>query len=254
MKAPTRYLGVDYRDFFYLERRPTLTEVPLGDGLGWSGEGLPANADFPPRFARAATASGDAEYWAIDPRAVSFKDASSPAPESLAGLAIAFELPPSSETAQSGSVRLGTPPPSPPPLLKPVAAAAAPPDAGIVTFDGATLTGDEGRITGLAAASDRRGFVILARLAGADAAAVRAAFAARGAENPVFRAASARPGLRLYQTRGAKLVEAELGGTEGTVVDRPSLGAALTLHAIERPPGIVRLFPDMKPKPKTNRR
>ncbi|MBT9558278.1 MAG: hypothetical protein IV100_19750 [Myxococcales bacterium] len=254
MKAPTRYLGVDYRDFFYLERRPTLTEVALGDGLVWSGDSLPANADFPPRFARAATPSGEAEYWAVDPRAVAFKDASSGDSANFAGLALAFELPPPSGAAASSSVRLGMAPPPPPPRVTPVAAAAAAPESGIVTFDGTPLTGDEGRITGLVAASDRRGFVILARLEGADAAAVRAAFTARGAENPVYRAASARPGLRLYQTRGAKLVEAELGGTEGTVVDRPSLGAALTLHAIERPPGIVRLFPDMKPKPKTNRR
>ena len=255
MKAPTRYLGVDYRDFFYLERRPTLTEVVLGEGLTWSGEGLPASADFPPRFARAVSASGDAEYWAVDPRAVAFASTEAEKDVAHAGLAIAIELPPHSpDSVAPANVVLGTAPPAPPPRATPPANAAAAPKVGALAFEGFPLEGAVGRITGLAAASDALGFVIIARLDGADATTVRAAFKARGAENPVFRSATTRPQLRLYQTRGEKLVEAELGGTEGTVVDRPTLGPALTLRATERPPGIVRLFPDMKPKPKTNRR
>ncbi|MBT9560402.1 MAG: hypothetical protein IV100_30535, partial [Myxococcales bacterium] len=61
MNRPTRYLGTDYRDFFYLVTRAALPPAPLpGQSTAWLTSELPIGPDRPPRAAFASVSAGAA--------------------------------------------------------------------------------------------------------------------------------------------------------------------------------------------------
>ncbi len=229
MKAPVRYLGTDYRDYFYLELRDVLPGAPVELGERphpWQTTTLPDNADFPPRYAL-ATPSGAIALLSIDTNAAVFA-------ESMAA------LPP--EASLSIALPVGE---------APAGAVEGRPLAGVPLPEGDGLVG-----IAFGASGHAGRFVSIARLAGARSEEVRALLLARGVEAPLFRPLPAdAPPTLAYQSRSANgtqtFVEAPLGADSGTVVNAPSFaGPSLFIAAVTRPSAIVRLFPEMRPTPK----
>ena len=150
MKSPTRYLGTDYRDYFYLRLRsvvPGPDLEPLADGGRVGGEGtwqvggLAHNAEFPPRAAYTrlrGSRGGELSVVQMDPRGATVFVAEAELPPEV-------EDPPALEPAPGG----GGVTPEAAPLPGGVTPEAAPlpggpepvatPEAGQPVFDPDTL-------------------------------------------------------------------------------------------------------------------
>jgi len=247
MNHPTRYLGVDYRDFFYLSHRTVvpgkdltpITDNPSAGEGRWLVDGLPHNADTPPRMAWTLLGGADdtservaeIEVLQLDPNAVHIT-------HSREGF---------DRTTLMATVPLGV----------------APDEADTVTLDlgGCVMHGlDPARadndirhpaatVVGL----DYNGFVWIARLRDARIADVVTVFERRGVKAAVWMPTRAESALHLYQPATAAdgrsaLLELLPGESQGTVVDTPTLAEQrLIVHAVSRPSRVVRLFPDANP-------
>ncbi len=238
MEAPTRYLGTDYRDFFYLALRhvvPGADLEPLVAGQSsdgkWRTTGFAHNAEVPPRVAvtRLATASGGSiEVLQLDPRGLAL---SKGAEGDAKALVLSLPL---SEAA--GAAQL---------------------EAGGMTFSGQPLTDAPGTPVphGAVVALSPEGFVFLALLVNASPADAAKALAGRivdgGVWYPIAAGKAGRRAAYVYQSTPAGLIEQSLGEGEGIVVTAPTLdGPRVVASARARPPRIVRLFPEMRPKQK----
>ena len=242
MQAPTRYLGADYRDYFYLTLRQVvpgadllpLAAGPAVEGEGrWRTKGLPRNAEFPPRLAvtwlRGSGGTGRLDVLQLDPRALtaSFAPAGD-APVPIDPKAVVLTVPLGDASTASVALTVGD-------LELRGAPAATAPDGPVAR---ATVLG-----------KDAAGFVYAVLVEGASIADAREVLHRRGIDDPIWMMGSPAAPIRLYQAAATGLVELDLGADEGDVV--PTLTRdvpRLVLSARERPPRIVRLFPQMKPR------
>ncbi len=236
MKSPTRYLGVDYRDFFYLRLRNVVPGADL-DGAGqWQVEGLPHNAEFPHRLATATKTVGDGRLRVLqlDPR----------------GLSLSLIEP---DGATNVDTLIGTIPTG----VSPGGEAASLKLAG-ATIEGATLKDapTEALPQATVWAEDEHGFVWIVDVRDATLADATALLETRGISDPIWTVAAEgkTPESYVYQPTANRdgeqaLIEVLLGESEGNIViglttDVPRL----QIHARERPSRLVRIFPEVKPR------
>ena len=249
MKAPTRYLGVDYRDYFYLQLRPVVPGDdlaplqpggPPNDGQ-WRVEGIPKNAEFPHRSAwtRLQVANqGRIDIMQLDLRATQLRDLSAEGEADPEWEPLMATLPIWSEPAGSGDVI----------------------DAGGFEFRGGTPTTApaEPLKQGVAIGLDPNGFLWLAWTHNATIAQAAAALKQGGVGRIVWRAPAAgteesEAPVRLYQPTTSEsgapaLIELPLGQLEGKVASVVTRDVRrVVVNAIKRGSSIVRVFPEMRP-------
>lgn len=233
MNAPTRYLGVDYRDFFYLVRRRVVPGADL-DEARWRMD-LPHNGDSPPRIAwarlRSRDAQGRLDVLQIDPTGVQ---------TSLTGQG------PFEPERLMATI----------PLAWPGAAG----DEAVIDIVGTEIRGrplsaaPPGPLTATVLGRDDH-FVYLASATRVPTAEIRAVFEQRGVRDVVWVPTPATAEIRVYQpARGkdgrAALLELEPGRFGGEVVDRPTIREPrLVLHALARSPRVERLFEGSTSRP-----
>lgn len=257
MKAPVRYLGVDYRDYFYLTLRqvvPGADLSPLGggaDGEGvWRTEGLPHNAEFPPRMATTRLSppgGGRIDVIQVDPRAT----------------ALGVIEPGGEATTENAKTTAETTAET---LMAQIPMGAATGKTNVV-IAGLTLSGSqpaeapaEPLENALVFGTDAAGFAFFAHLSDARVSAGVKALQERGVGAPLWVRGERKSGVRLYQPTRDKtgkpaLIEMRLGDADGEVVSRMSIDErGLVLAARPRAPRIVRMFPDMRPKERKKRR
>ncbi|MFT5433539.1 MAG: hypothetical protein ACI9OJ_004245, partial [Myxococcota bacterium] len=236
MKAPTRYLGVDYRDYFYLQLRAVVPGADLaalqdaaleGDGR-WSTANLPHNAEFPPRLAEtrlSTTGGGSIDVIQIDPRGVTV----GPLADDHTALIATIPSP------QAGPASLSI---------------------GEAKVAGNALDSDDKqpveRATAVGVGPD--GFVFIALVRNASQADVAQIFQSRKISGGIWGSVLATAEPLVYQSveragGGTALTELSLRAQVGTVVERPRSDVPrLTIQMKLRPSRVVRLFPNMLPK------
>ena len=246
MNRPRRYLGVDYRDFFYLHKLPVVPGAdlqPPSGTAGRPGEGrwliseLPHNAALPPRLAWTWLEShpGRLEVLQIDPRAAR------------------FELAPASRTKEARSTEdfdrdglvLSIPAdgrPGPEPTVIEVG------EALLIGVSPSSVKAPGEPSTGTLAGTDPNGFFWAVRVLGASLRDGLVVLARRGVERPIWIPTEAGPPVWFYQPApgGRGLIELLAGDSQGAVVDGPMAETArLRVYAAQRPERVVRLFPEM---------
>lgn len=237
MNRPRRYLGVDYRDFFYLYTRPQLPGAdlpPIGareqESEGrWLTARLPRNAEIPRRMAWTwlAAGGGRLEALVMDPAAIRITDHSGLDRDRLAA-----------------SIPIGDK----------IADADALLDVGGVTVRGRDLKAEQlpaGPVNATVFALDADGFLWVVRVLGAPLRDARLVLRKRGLTQAIWVPTGADTPIWMYQkaTRSGRrtgLLELLPGDTQGAVVDSPSTDTRrLLVHTRERPERVVRLFPEM---------
>ncbi len=252
MKAPVRYLGVDYRDFFYLRLRHVVPGADLpalraGDPAPEEGEweikSLPHNGEFPPRLAttriRPRVGPGQLTVMQLDPRALS------------------AAMLPASQGDQAPEVDRKTLVATIPILTTPQGELRTV-TLGDVSIMGAPLEAAPAGAMPRAIVwgIDPNGFVMVVDVENAELKDAADVLAGRGVKNGIWTVPldDGPTDIRIYQATQNEagedaLIELPLGAIEGKVVTQvTSDSMRVMIHAEAREPRIVRLFPDMKPR------
>ena len=229
MNRPTRYLGTDYRDFFYLVTRPALPPPLLpGQTVRWLTTELPIGPERPPRAALGSVSAGSAagvEVLVVDSSAARVMAAATPEPTRPFAT-----IPWRDAAASTDSVNTVLP--------------------GGRTLVGKPLAalGPDGETGRLAAGVNADGMVVFAR--GPTAAVVLVAMRALGVATPSFSAGSAGP-FWMYAAASdgsPGLLELEPGQDQGVVVAGVTdAESRLGVWAVPRPPRWERYWPDANP-------
>ncbi len=267
MKAPTRYLGVDYRDFFYLELRDvmpgpdlhvTAANTPATDADGkWSTIGIRHNSEFPPRITWAEintstipvpqaipftegptmrdTMDSRIDVFQVDLESVAISQTSGPIPMTEE---LMLTLPIPANFTGTQPITLGS-----------------------QTLSGIPLgTGNETSTNAIVIArdGDARGWFLVLR--NSTTGRARQLLIERGIDNAIVMPLKRhRASLTYQQTleNNEELVwiEAEVGAIDGNVLTTlTDDGARIVLARKQRPDRIIRMFPDMRPKPRKTRK
>ncbi|MFT7626104.1 MAG: hypothetical protein ACI9WU_005297 [Myxococcota bacterium] len=248
MKAPTRYLGVDYRDYFYLRLRDVLPGADLAapDGADkqagrWRVEGLPHNAEHPPRIATTTlpVAGGTLQILQLDPAAVALEALPVDADQSSVTRATLMATLPIGLVPAGGSEKLAVGD------ITISGASAAIPGASTAATDDQVL--ENATVWGL----DNHGMLWVIGVAGARISDAVAVLAKRGVSRPIWTRPEAQGDARtlvyqptINQAQKAAWIEAEPGSDEGEVVMSLTTDVPrLQIHSRARASSIVRLFP-----------
>jgi hypothetical protein len=259
MKAPTRYLGVDYRDFFYLQLRdvlpgPNLASTPgttsNEDGPGisgqWAIDGVMHNAEFPPRVAWTTLRAK-----ALPPSADTSNGASDQSPS--------IEIIQLDQTSVRLAKTSGNISPTETLMLS---VPYREHDVGPATLELAGYSisgvhlgsGDDTPTNAIIAATDTSGHGWLLVLNQASTRWARDILSSRGITNAVLVSLTGPRHILKYQPTSENeeeksWIEAELNASDGSVLTTlTNDGARLVLSSSPKPERVVRLFPNMRPK------